>query len=293
MPVRAAGGTVVAAPSAMNAGFATATGGGGSERGGGLEPPSPWSVGGGGGSVPPPGGGSAPAPGAGGIDERARGMPGGGGGGVKRPVVAGKGLCDGGVRPSSVDFIAGTPAAGGGLPAAGIGAEEPLGGSSALSKMWVASSSSSQSTSTPGRAPAGGAAGPTASPIGAPIGASAVRPGGGGSGELVGGGVRPSSVRPATSGATPACGAAGGAGRAAGNPGCEDEPPGPFLLRPSKTSRSDPLSFVAMGPVSCTILATSPYHQRRWERQRPSSCRRGGKRVSHQMRDSIADGQPL
>src|ERR1700690_1280132 len=166
-----------------------------------------------------------------------------GGGGEYIPVPP-----DGGaIIPRRVAFIR---VEGGGVPAAGRGAPLRTGGRSpSLSKMWVASSSSSPSTSAPGLAPtSAGDAGAT--------GGSEVRPGGGGGSVafspaggatgIAAGGVRPSNVR------EPSRGGGGG-----GALDCAPAPP--FLVRPSKTSRSDPFSSVAMARVSCVgALTISP-----------------------------------
>lgn len=227
----------------------------------------------------------------------------GGGGG-------GGGGCSGDVMPSSVDFIICCPCAcgGGGVgaPAAGRIARSDFGplvlvgnipsGPSDLSKMCVASSSSSQSisvasapfaaapvTSGAGRVEAGG--GGIALALdrcgGATMGGSDPRPGGGGgAAERAEGGAAgiedddgadaptgdciPRSVRFAGSLLEPAIGARDGGGPGGcvrgptegGGAGGRAEA---FLPRPSKISRSDPRlspASAAMARVSCTCCRT-------------------------------------
>lgn len=187
----------------------------------------------------------------------------GGGGGTPEP--------DGAVRPSSVG-LAGACGARGAAMAGRDASSWPS------SKIWVASSSSSQSTSTPdfcwgeagggfaGEATAGGgamAAGGGGAvwprpPGGATTGGSELRPGGGGGvrretaeGELAdaggkGGATIPSRVRLAASGGSRVDVVAGGGGGTLRVPDGGLTEPG-FFPKPSKMSRSDPpLSFCAM-----------------------------------------------
>lgn len=274
------------------AGAGSAIGGGMGDVIGGI-PPSPccvkggagigWIVGGGGKADGP---GAAEAP----PEARAKADEGGGGGGVGRvdgidDDGGGGGGGWGAVRPSRVALF--FAIAGGGVPAAGMGAEFGLApacdGSSPLSKMCVASSSSSQSMSTagfgavtaefalagPAEAETGGfdaagaelGAGTGRGCVlggGATTGGSDPRPGGGGGvrpptdgGAAIGmfvGAVTPMSVRFDGSGkGTRMLGGGGGALRELGGGGGRDGVGGgpAFFPRPSKISRSEepPLSF--------------------------------------------------